>query len=43
MQAVIEGLREVRAIGAELLLLNPVFDELHHLELLAHEILPSVN
>lgn len=40
---VIAGVREVRAAGAELLLLNPVFDELRHLELLAGEILPSVN
>ncbi len=38
----IERLREIRAAGADLLLLNPVFDELHHLEVLAGEIMPSV-
>lgn len=41
-QEVIGGLREVRAAGAELLLLNPVFDELPHLELLAGEIVPAL-
>jgi len=40
--AVIDQLRKVREAGAELLLLNPLFDEMYHLELLAGEILPSV-
>jgi probable F420-dependent oxidoreductase len=39
---VIAGLREIRTAGAELLLLNPVFDEMRHLEQLADEILPAV-
>ncbi|MBI4607764.1 MAG: LLM class flavin-dependent oxidoreductase [Candidatus Rokubacteria bacterium] len=39
---VIAGLNEVRAAGAGLLLLNPVFDELRHLELLAGEVVPGV-
>jgi len=38
----LEGLREVRAAGAEFLLLNPVFDEMRHLELLAGEIMPAL-
>ncbi len=41
-QEVIAGLREIRTTGAELLLLNPVFEELHHLELLASEIVPAI-
>jgi probable F420-dependent oxidoreductase len=42
-EEVVEGLREIRSAGAELLLLNPVFDELHHLELLAGEIAPLLD
>jgi probable F420-dependent oxidoreductase len=42
-EEVIEALSEVRAAGAELLLLNPVFDELDHLELLAGEIVRSMD
>ncbi|MBI2466981.1 MAG: LLM class flavin-dependent oxidoreductase [Candidatus Rokubacteria bacterium] len=38
----LEGLREIRAIGAELLLLNPAFDETRHMELLAEKILPAL-
>ena len=41
-QEVAAGLREIRAAGAELLLLNPVFDFMHHLEVLAAEIMPLV-
>lgn len=41
-QEVAEGLRELRAAGAELLLLNPVYDAMHHLEILAGEVVPLV-
>jgi probable F420-dependent oxidoreductase len=41
-QECVEGLREVRAGGAELILLNPVFEEERYLELLAGEIIPAV-
>ncbi len=41
-QECIERLREIRAAGAELFLLNPVFDEMRHLEVLAAEVIPSV-
>lgn len=41
-QEVIARLRELRAAGAELLLLNPVFEEMDHLELLADQIVPAV-
>lgn len=37
-----EGLRAFHAAGAELLLLNPVFDAMHHLEVLAAEVIPQV-
>ena len=36
------GLRAFRAAGAELLLLNPLFDATHHLEVLAAEVIPHV-
>jgi len=36
------GLQEVVAAGARLLLLNPVFDEMEHLELLASQIGPAL-
>lgn len=42
VRACLEGLREVRAAGADLLLLNPVFDEMRHLELFADEIVPAL-
>jgi probable F420-dependent oxidoreductase len=38
----VEGLRRVVAAGARLLVLNPVFDELEHLEILADEIAPRL-
>lgn len=38
----LEGLREIRAAGAELLLLNPAFEEMRHLEVLARDILPAL-
>ncbi len=38
----LEGLREIRAIGAGLLLLNPAFDEARHMELFAEKILPAL-
>jgi probable F420-dependent oxidoreductase len=41
-QQVIDGLAEVVRGGAESLLLNPVFDEREHLELLASEIIPKL-
>ncbi len=39
---VIQGLQKIKAAGADHILLNPVFDELHHLELLAREIVPAI-
>jgi probable F420-dependent oxidoreductase len=39
---VVEGLRAVVAGGARLLMLNPVFDELEHLEVFAAEVLPRL-
>lgn len=38
----VEGLREIIAAGARLLILNPVFDMMDHLEVLAGEILPQI-
>jgi probable F420-dependent oxidoreductase len=40
--AVAEGLREVTAAGAELVLLNPLFDEAEQMERLAAEVLPQL-
>jgi len=40
---IVAGLRETRAAGADLLLLNPVFDEMEQLELLAREIVPAID
>ena len=37
-----ERLREIAAAGARLLLLNPVFDMMEHLEILANEVIPQV-
>jgi probable F420-dependent oxidoreductase len=42
MAECIEGLREVRAAGAGLIMLNPVFDELDCLERYARELIPGV-
>jgi probable F420-dependent oxidoreductase len=39
---VAEGLRELRAAGAQLILLNPVYDAMRHLEVLATDVLPQV-
>lgn len=39
---VVAGLREVTAAGAELVMLNPVFDEVEQLEVLAAEIVPRL-
>jgi probable F420-dependent oxidoreductase len=41
-QEVAAGLRDLRAGGAELFLLNPVFDFMRHLEELAGEVMPRV-
>ena len=38
VDACVEGLRQVRAAGAEFLMLNPVFDELEHLERFAADL-----
>lgn len=38
----VEALQAVRAAGAGMLLLNPVFDEMRHLELLAAEVVPAL-
>jgi probable F420-dependent oxidoreductase len=40
--ACVQGLREVAAAGAELLLLNPLFDEAEQMERLAAEIVPQL-
>ena len=39
---VVAGLREVTAAGAELVMLNPVFDEVEQLEILAAEVVPRL-
>lgn len=39
---VVAGLREVTAAGAELVMLNPVFDEVEQLEVLAAEVVPRL-
>ena len=39
---VVAGLREVTAAGAELVMLNPVFDEVEQLEVLAGEVVPRL-
>jgi len=41
-QEIIRGLQEIREAGATLILLNPVFDELQHIELLAREVVTHV-
>ena len=40
--ACVRGLREVADAGAELILLNPVFDEAEQMERLAAEVIPQV-
>jgi alkanesulfonate monooxygenase SsuD/methylene tetrahydromethanopterin reductase-like flavin-dependent oxidoreductase (luciferase family) len=40
--AVVDGLREVIAAGAELILLNPLFDDAEQLERLASEVVPKL-
>ncbi|HEV8306482.1 MAG TPA: LLM class flavin-dependent oxidoreductase [Methylomirabilota bacterium] len=42
VEACVNELREIRAAGAELLLLNPVFEEQRHLELFAREVMAAV-
>ena len=37
-----EGIQEVVAGGAQMLLLNPVFDHMEHLEALHHDVVPSL-
>lgn len=39
---VVAGLREVREAGAEMILLNPVFDEMEQMEILAREVVPEI-
>ena len=39
---VVAGLREVMASGAEILMLNPVFDEVEQLETLAADVVPRL-
>jgi alkanesulfonate monooxygenase SsuD/methylene tetrahydromethanopterin reductase-like flavin-dependent oxidoreductase (luciferase family) len=39
---VVAGLREVTTAGAELVMLNPVFDEVEQLEVLAAEVVPRL-
>jgi probable F420-dependent oxidoreductase len=39
---VVAGIRDVMAAGAELVMLNPVFDEVEQLELLAAEVVPRL-
>ena len=42
VQECLDGLRAVRAAGAGMILLNFVFDEMRHLELLADEVVPAL-
>jgi hypothetical protein len=39
---VVAGIRDVMAAGAELVMLNPVFDEVEQLERLAAEVVPRL-
>lgn len=39
---VVDGLGVLKAAGAGLVLLNPLFDATHHLELLAAEVIPRL-
>jgi hypothetical protein len=38
----VQGLHEVALAGAELILLNPLFDEAHQMERLAAEVVPQL-
>jgi 2-methylisocitrate lyase-like PEP mutase family enzyme len=40
--AVVEGLRQVADAGAEMILLNPLFDEAEQMERLAAEVMPRL-
>ena len=40
--ACVQGLREVANAGAEMILLNPLFDDLKQMERLAAEVMPRV-
>ena len=40
--AIVEGLREVAGAGAELILLNPMFDQAEQMERLAAEVVPAL-
>lgn len=42
VDACVQGLQQVRAAGAEFLMLNPVFDELEHLERFAADLAPRL-
>ncbi len=42
LERCIEGVRDVRMAGADLLLLHPIVDELQHLEVLARDVVPAV-
>ena len=41
-EACVEGLAEVVRAGAQLIVLNPVFDEERHAEILAAEVIPAL-
>ncbi len=41
--ACVQGLRDVAGAGAELILLNPVFDEAEHMERLVAEVVPKLS
>ena len=41
-QRIVEGLQEVLDSGAEMLMLNPVFDHMEHLEALHERIVPRL-
>jgi hypothetical protein len=41
--ACVRGLREVAEAGAELILLNPVFDEAEQMERLVAEVMPKLS
>jgi hypothetical protein len=40
--ACVQGLREVFDAGAEMILLNPLFDDLQQMERLASEVMPRL-
>jgi len=43
VQPCVRGLREVAEAGAELILLNPVFDEAEQMERLVAEVMPKLS